>query len=107
MKSNALPRSTTCRSRRLAVHLLAAIALLATELVWPATAGAQTATHADIVTRDQLIFNQESLLNTYRCRFNIDTLIVSGGCANGVPAEPAPEPDPFAGTPNCQRDLCP
>ena len=39
-----------------------------------------TPTYADVVVRDQLIINQESLLNTYRCLFNVDTQIVPGGC---------------------------
>ncbi len=32
------------------------------------------------VARNRLIAEQENLLNTYRCRFNIDTEIVPGGC---------------------------
>ncbi|MYE73625.1 MAG: hypothetical protein F4240_10115, partial [Acidimicrobiia bacterium] len=31
---------------------------------------------ADVELRDQLIANQESLLNVYRCMFSIDTQIV-------------------------------
>lgn len=34
---------------------------------------------------DQLIFNQESLLNSYRCLFNVDTQIVPGGCPASAP----------------------
>ena len=97
-----MPRAPSSR-RRLAIHLFAAISLLATAPFWPASAGAQTATPADIATRDQLIYDQESLLNVYRCRFDIDTLIVRGGCANGVPVRPAAEPDLFAGTPNANE----
>ena len=40
---------------------------------------------ADVELRDQLIANQESLLNVYRCMFSIDTQIVPGGCADGRP----------------------
>ena len=59
-----------------------------------------TPTSADIVARDHLIAAQEALLNTYRCRFDIDTETVPGGCINGVPAvvedlPPAPEPEPL------------
>ena len=39
----------------------------------------------EISMRDQLIANQESLLNTYRCQFNIDTQVVPNGC----PLDPA------------------
>lgn len=49
----------------------------------------------DIEVRDGLIQNQEALLNVYRCRFDVDTEIVPGGCIDGIPA-PAPEPDPVA-----------
>ena len=38
----------------------------------------------DVRARDGLIAAQESLLNTYRCRFEFGTHIVSGGC----PAQP-------------------
>ena len=64
-------------------------------------------TPQDIEVRDGLIQNQEALLNVYRCRFDVDTQIVPGGCIDGVPAvveepepkqEPAPtaEPEPVA-----------
>ncbi len=52
-----------------------------------------------ITERDNLIFNQESLLNTYRCLFNVDTQVVPGGCVDGKPADDVPQPDDFAGTP--------
>ena len=52
-----------------------------------------------ITERDNLIFNQESLLNTYRCLFNVDTQVVPGGCVDGKPADDVPRPDDFAGTP--------
>ena len=44
------------------------------------TASAQT--QDDVRARDSLIANQENLLNTYRCLFNVDTAVVPGGCAN-------------------------
>ena len=48
----------------------------------------------EIEVRDELIGNQESLLNAYRCRFNIDTHIVPSGCTDGGPAqEESPSPD--------------
>ena len=34
---------------------------------------------SEIETRDTLIGNQEALLNTYRCLFDVDTHIVPGG----------------------------
>ncbi|WP_419927905.1 trypsin-like peptidase domain-containing protein [Candidatus Poriferisocius sp.] len=71
-------------------------------------AGAQSVSQAEISRRDQLIAEQEALLNVYRCRFDIDTQLVPGGCINGAPAEPAKEAKPFTGTPTAnalaQRD---
>ncbi|MDE0217405.1 MAG: hypothetical protein OXN79_12640, partial [bacterium] len=40
-----------------------------------------TPTAQDVAARDQLIADQETLLNVYRCRFNIDTQLVPTGCA--------------------------
>ena len=87
------------RGRNLVLALAAVIAVLATVLTLSGTAAAQTVRLADITTRDRLIFNQESLLNVYRCRFSIDTHIVPGGCRNRAPARPAPRPGVFTGTP--------
>ena len=55
---------------------------------------------ADVELRDQLIANQESLLNVYRCMFSIDTQIVTGGCADGRPHMGPIEATPFQGTPS-------
>ncbi|MCQ3811977.1 MAG: hypothetical protein KTV68_15650, partial [Acidimicrobiia bacterium] len=41
-----------------------------------------TPTQKDIQTRDKLIADQEKLLNTYRCKYKIDTQQVPGGCTN-------------------------
>ncbi len=41
----------------------------------------------DIAVRDRLVADQEALLNAYRCRFDIDTEVVPGGC-------PDPDPEP-------------
>ncbi|MCY3562576.1 MAG: hypothetical protein OXH26_01440 [bacterium] len=54
-----------------------------------------------IATRDTLIADQENLLNTYRCMFQIDTHVVPGGCQNNQPAQPpqnpaSPPPEPTA-----------
>lgn len=54
---------------------------------------ASTPTAADIAARDELVAAQESLLNTYRCMFSIDTEVVPGGC----PDQPANQPDDPAG----------
>ncbi len=55
-------------------------------------------TAQDIAVRDNLIANQETLLNVYRCRFRIDMQQVPGGCPE--PVEPPPtavvEPEPTA-----------
>ena len=64
----------------------------------------QPATQMDIEVRDTLIANQESLLNTYRCLFNIDTHAVTGGCTNGRPSQQSSAPMPFLGTPT-QQDI--
>ena len=56
-------------------------------------------THHDIAVRDGLIADQESLLNTYRCQFGVDTHIVTGGCAQGVPLLGPTAPGEFTGTP--------
>ncbi len=56
-------------------------------------------TVADIKERDELIAAQEALLNVYRCLFDVDTQIVPGGCADGVPVRPAKEAGTFKGTP--------
>lgn len=40
-----------------------------------------TPTQPEKAVRDELIEEQESLLNDYRCRFSIDTQVVPGGCA--------------------------
>lgn len=44
-------------------------------------------TQADIDARDTLVAAQESLLNAYRCLFDIDTERVPGGCVNGPDVE--------------------
>ena len=61
-------------------------------------------TQNDIEVRDGLIQNQEALLNVYRCRFDVDTEIVPGGCVDGVPApvvvdEPDTGPEPLGAPP--------
>ncbi len=56
----------------------------------------------DIVVRDNLIADQESLLNIYRCQFNIDTHAVLGGCTNGQPTLGRTQPSPFSSTPTPQ-----
>lgn len=45
-----------------------------------------------IADRDTLIAAQESLLNDYRCLFDIDTQLVPGGCS--APAQPTPVATP-------------
>lgn len=62
-------------------------------------AGTSAQTVDDVALRDRLIANQEALLNTYRCRFDIDTETVPGGCTGGAPSQTAEEPALFTGTP--------
>lgn len=56
----------------------------------------QSPTQHDIEVRDGLIQRQEALLNIYRCRFNIDTEIVPGGC--GEPGADVPTEVPVTGS---------
>ena len=56
-------------------------------------------TTQDVVDRNELIAAQETLLNVYRCRFNVDTQVVPDGCVDGQPAGGPTEPDPFEGNP--------
>lgn len=68
-----------------------------------------TPTLADIAVRDRLIVVQESLLNTYRCRFDfeVDTHITPDGCpgqADSAPSltldlDPMVRPEDFDGNP--------
>lgn len=50
------------------------------------SAAPESPTQQDVDVRDRLILSQEALLNVYRCRFNVDTEVVFGGCENGEPA---------------------
>ncbi len=52
-----------------------------------------------VLLRDGLIYQQEILLNAYRCRFDIDTIVVPGGCNDGTPRLPLLTSPPFAGNP--------
>ncbi len=65
-------------------------------------------TVADVRARDNLVFAQEGLLNSYRCRFGIDIGVVPGGCRDGKPARTLTQPQPFLGQPTslgiAQRD---
>ena len=49
---------------------------------------------ADVADRDALIQAQESLLNVYRCMFDIDTELVPGGCPDDDQPPPTPTPTP-------------
>ncbi|MYH96455.1 MAG: hypothetical protein F4129_08100 [Acidimicrobiia bacterium] len=63
-------------------------------------------TPQDIEVRDGLIQNQEALLNVYRCRFDVDTQIVPGGCIDGAPA-PVVEVLPPLGPPPAELGFDP
>ena len=80
-------------------YVFATIAVIAAVLSAAPATGAQTVSLSDITARDQLIFNQESLLNSYRCRFNVDTQIVPGGCPT-----PGPISLPNPGSASSDRD---
>lgn len=87
--------------RRVAAVATAACVMLS---VVGANAGAQPQTGGspslgDIAVRDALIAAQESLLNAYRCQFDVDTNIVPGGCTNSAPSLGPVQPGRFTGTP--------
>ncbi len=48
---------------------------------------------------DELVALQETALNIFRCRFDVDTHVVPEGCDNGRPAGGDIKPAPFEGTP--------
>ena len=73
--------------------VLAALALFAATLGLTLSAGAAAQTVSEIEARDQLIADQENLLNAYRCLFNTDIELVSGGCGDPTHIEPGPAPD--------------
>ena len=93
---------------RRAVAVVVAVCLLFSVLV-SAPSGAQTApesqpTAEDVAVRDNLIADQESLLNTYRCLFGVDTNAVPGGCVDGKPSQGPTPPGTFEGAP-AQHDI--
>ena len=88
--------------RRLAV----VVVVVGLVLSWGAAGTAARGEGADaqisaqgVRARDDLIAAQEALLNVYRCRYGVDTHVVTGGCSEGRPtAAPAP-PALFGGNP--------
>ena len=66
------------------------------------TASGNPPTVEDIAVRDNLIADQESLLNTYRCLFSVDTHLVLGGCIDGQPFLGRTPPSAFTRTPTHQ-----
>ena len=75
-------------------------------LAVPVSSGAaaqDTTVLEEINVRNELVAAQESLLNTYRCLFNIDTGVVPGGCVDGQPAGGPISPDVFAGVPTASE----
>ena len=74
-----------------AITVCLTAAMLATAGPDSQGAAAQPAA-SEIQVRDQLIADQENLLNTYRCLFQTDTELVTGGCANPTTIEPGPTP---------------
>jgi len=69
-----------------------ALAVLVAGLGFVGSSGAAAQSAADVRARDQLIANQENLLNTYRCRFGVDTHAVPGGCPNPKQVSPGVAP---------------
>lgn len=56
----------------------------------------------EIAVRDKLVAAQESLLNTYRCLYDIDTHAVAGGCVHGKPARGPIASGEFQGVPTAE-----
>lgn len=88
--------------RRVGLALVLGLVVGGLALTTASTASAQTL--QDIEVRDRLIADQEALLNTYRCMFNVDTQVVPGGCSNDSPALPPQKPGQFSDTPTL-RDI--
>ncbi|MYH72098.1 MAG: ABC transporter substrate-binding protein [Acidimicrobiia bacterium] len=89
--------------RLVGVLLLAALFV---GVVAPASSVASAQSSAileEIAVRDKLVVAQESLLNTYRCLYDIDTHAVSGGCVHGNPAEGPVAPGEFHGVPTAEE----
>ncbi|MCY3961561.1 MAG: hypothetical protein OXG34_07840 [bacterium] len=88
--------------RRVALAVLAVACLLG-PVLGSAGAGGQEKGSSEIAlqevqARNDLIAAQESLLNVYRCRFNVDTEVVPDGCVDGQPAGGTIDPALFEGT---------
>ena len=81
------------RTKLAGLVVVAVLALgLGTAVVAPGGALAQPSSD-DISVRDQLIANQENLLNTYRCLYQVDVGVVPGGCPNPDTTVPGAAPE--------------
>ena len=82
------------------------VAALIVGVVAPLSSGATAQSSPpfeEIAVRDKLVAAQESLLNTYRCLYDIDTHAVSGGCLLGQPAAGPVLPGEFQGVPTTEE----
>ena len=89
---------TSHRRPRGVIAVLTVVVGLLVSLLGIAGASAQPESEAqptiqDIQLRDQLIANQENLLNTYRCMFNVDVDAVPGQCPNPTTISPGITPE--------------
>ena len=87
------------RSRLAGVFVVAAVLAGVVAPVSSGAAAQESTVLEEINFRNELVAAQESLLNTYRCLFNIDIGVVSGGCVDGQPAQGPIPPDVFQGVP--------
>ena len=87
-----------CNRPRLATAQIMTFLLILVPAVSATGNDASTASNQDIAVRDELIAEQESLLNRYRCLFSVDTGVVPGGCKDGMPAMGPTDPGVFDGT---------
>ncbi len=89
---------------------VAALVFTAATVISDPAAAQQTVSRETVAVRDNLIAQQESLLNTYRCRFNINTEMVPGGCIDGKPAPTEPSDqtpsDQYTAVAAGQRHVC-
>ncbi len=90
--------TVVCGSRFCLLMAFSGLVILGTLLASPTS----SLTPEDITLRDALIVEQEALLNVYRCRFDIDTEEVPGGCVYGQPALPAEVPQQFEEIPSAE-----
>ena len=98
-RANVLPVKSALAGVLAVAVLLAGIAATASSVA----SAQESNTLGQIVERDRLVAAQESLLNTYRCLYDIDTHAVPGGCVDWRPDDGPVLPGEFQGVPTAQE----